>query len=412
MRKDYYSILELPANSGEAEIRHAYRRLAKKYHPDVNKSPDAHSNFIEITEAYEYLIDHFQNRNLQEWKDREYRSNENFEKFREEIRKKAQQQARMRYEEFKKQNEAFQKSGLNDFFLLMKIVTRILAILLSCLLFIIPIYISIFFDPVMILLILVFWPFAFIIAWFIYDNRKNYFMPGKFYYNLEEIKKVFNQINVTEEKCYYIPGKPGTSKPYRLELLKMLDIKLKTGGFRQYNANYITEKKTLLIPRSRKAFIVHTLTSAEKILSIILCIICLNISSIVWRFIFGFFIGIIIGKIIHFITNTRSNNSYIISPGFLIRLTAWLTVIYFLSAFQIKPFNIFTFDSIYFAVTSIVIFDCLLMQLTNIIMGKYSSKPIFKQSTEVENFFNLGYKDYYDIPIISVVYPLFKLIVG
>jgi curved DNA-binding protein CbpA len=117
MRKDYYSILELPANSSEAEILRAYRRLAKKYHPDVNKSPDAQNNFIEITEAYEYLISNIKNRNLREWKDKEYRYNENLEKFREEIRKKAQQQARMRYEEFKKQNEAFQKSGLNDFFL-------------------------------------------------------------------------------------------------------------------------------------------------------------------------------------------------------------------------------------------------------------------------------------------------------
>jgi hypothetical protein len=412
MRKDYYSILEIPVNSGEIEIHRAYRRLAKKYHPDVNKSFDAQNNFIEITEAYEYLISHIQNRNLREWKDKEYRNNENFEKFREEIRKKAQQQARMRYEEFKKQNQAFQKSGLNDFFLIMKIITRILAILLACFLFILPIYISIFFDPAMILLLLVLWPFAFFIAWFIYDNRKNYFMPGKFYYNIREIKKVFNQINVTDEKCFYIPHRLGTSKPYILELLKVKDIKLKMGGFRQYSANYITEKKTVLIPRSRKAFIVHTLTSAVKILSIVSCIIFFDISSIVWRFIIGLFIGAIIGKMIQLITNTRSNNSYLISPGFLLRLTAWLTVIFFLSAVRIEPFNIVTSDLIYVAVTAIVIFDCLLMQLTNIILGKFSSKPIFKQSIEAENFFNLGYGVYHDIPIISVIYPLIKLITG
>jgi hypothetical protein len=412
MRKDYYSILEIPANSGEAEIHRAYRRLAKKYHPDVNKSPDAQINFIEITEAYEYLISHIQNRNLQEWKDREYRYNVNFEKFREETRKKAQQQARMRYEEFKKQNEAFQKSGLNDFFLFMKILTRILAILLTCFLVVFPIFMSLFYDPLLILLLLVLWPFAFIIAWFIYDHRKNYFMPGKFYYNLEEIKKVFNQINITDEKCFYIPGKPGTSKPYRLELLKVKDIKLKMGGFRQYNANYITEKKTILIPRSRKAFIVHATTSAVKILSILSSVIFMDISSMVWRFIFGFFIGVIIGKIIHVIANSRSNNSYIICPGFLIRLTAWLTLIFFLSAIRIEPFNIITSDFIYFAITAIIIFDCLLMQLTNIILGKYSSKPVFKQSTETENLFNLGYSAYHDIPIVSVIFPLFKLIAG
>ena len=55
--KNYYSILQLPENAGHDEIRHAYRRLAKHYHPDVNKSQDAHEKFCEITEAYEFLME-------------------------------------------------------------------------------------------------------------------------------------------------------------------------------------------------------------------------------------------------------------------------------------------------------------------------------------------------------------------
>jgi curved DNA-binding protein CbpA len=53
---DYYKILDLPANSSIDEIKKAYRKKARIYHPDINPSPDAKDIFISITEAYEFLI--------------------------------------------------------------------------------------------------------------------------------------------------------------------------------------------------------------------------------------------------------------------------------------------------------------------------------------------------------------------
>ena len=50
--KDYYDILGVSKNADEKEIKSAFRRLARKYHPDVNKSPDASSKFKDINEAY------------------------------------------------------------------------------------------------------------------------------------------------------------------------------------------------------------------------------------------------------------------------------------------------------------------------------------------------------------------------
>ena len=55
MVKNYYKTLGLSSSASKAEIKVAYRKLAKKYHPDINKSKQASQLFIEVNEAYAYL---------------------------------------------------------------------------------------------------------------------------------------------------------------------------------------------------------------------------------------------------------------------------------------------------------------------------------------------------------------------
>ncbi|MEA2403499.1 MAG: curved DNA-binding protein, partial [Thermoleophilaceae bacterium] len=55
--RDYYEALGVPRDASQDEIKSAYRKLARKYHPDVSKEEDADDRFKEVSEAYEVLRD-------------------------------------------------------------------------------------------------------------------------------------------------------------------------------------------------------------------------------------------------------------------------------------------------------------------------------------------------------------------
>jgi curved DNA-binding protein len=55
--RDYYEVMGVPRGASQDEIKRAYRKLARKYHPDVSKEKDAEAKFKELQEAYEVLKD-------------------------------------------------------------------------------------------------------------------------------------------------------------------------------------------------------------------------------------------------------------------------------------------------------------------------------------------------------------------
>ncbi|WP_233547100.1 DnaJ domain-containing protein [Exiguobacterium sp. AM39-5BH] len=57
MAKNYYDMLGVSKQASDQDIKRAYRKLAKQYHPDVNKDPDAHDKFKAIQEAFDVLSD-------------------------------------------------------------------------------------------------------------------------------------------------------------------------------------------------------------------------------------------------------------------------------------------------------------------------------------------------------------------
>ena len=56
-QRDYYEMLGVSRNASNEELKSAFRTLARKFHPDVNKEPDAEEKFKEINEAYAVLSD-------------------------------------------------------------------------------------------------------------------------------------------------------------------------------------------------------------------------------------------------------------------------------------------------------------------------------------------------------------------
>ena len=55
--RDFYEVLGVPRSASANDIQREYRKLARTYHPDINKDPGAEERFKEISEAYDVLSD-------------------------------------------------------------------------------------------------------------------------------------------------------------------------------------------------------------------------------------------------------------------------------------------------------------------------------------------------------------------
>lgn len=101
--KRYYEILGLQEGASKKEIKRAYRQMAMRYHPDLNPGKESENKFLEVLEAYEYLMGI---RQMNEGKGMSY---EDLQKFYELMKKAAEEKAKREYREkvrqFKKEKD-------------------------------------------------------------------------------------------------------------------------------------------------------------------------------------------------------------------------------------------------------------------------------------------------------------------
>jgi hypothetical protein len=195
-------------------------------------------------------------------------------------------------------------------------------------------------------------------------------------------------------------------------MLRIKNIQLHNYGPAQHTVGFDQKSVTLSIPRSQHALFVHATLIFLKIFALLLSICFLKFESILWRTIAGFFIGFILSEIVLFSTHTKSTVTFLFTPSLLIRSAIWLIIIMSSSYFQLHPLNIVTSENMYGIVTFIFIFDTFLAQFLNFVSKKQCNTPILRQHPLIQSYLEKKYQFGYDMPVLTVLYPVFKWFLG
>lgn len=404
--KDHHKILGVSPGASKQQIKTAYRKLAKKYHPDLNENPGARDKFIEIDEAYDFLMQHGSVHTARESYD-DSRAREVFRRERERM----QAQARARREKKRREEEMFNRPEWHDPILLVKYLIHGLGLLIAIAAVIGPILIAILDDPASLAGTFFFIVAGVVILAYIYPRRKTWFRLGKFKTGWAQ---VFAYVKMGPEKpsrdrCCYCKSAMAGGKPYRVELIRVLDSKIRNYGVMNHQVKYRTKAKRVVLPRSARAHFFHRMTTLAKILSILGCMLFLPFDSILWRFIVGLFVGGLLGTLILSLAGVASKVSYLLSPALIIKSGIWLLALSAISSFG-PGFNIATSGAIYGVIAGLLF---LLDMFIDLFLGlfpfyKRMFRPITKQGRVMDELYRDGYQNNQELPVYSFFYPLFR----
>ncbi len=409
MFEKYYKILGLSPGADEKALKKAYRKLVLKYHPDVNKSPNAPKRFHEICEAYEVIFEQIQRDtivNISENED-EY-DPAIYEEIIHEAREKARQRAKMRYDKLKAEKEFFEN---NDLILFFRYVGNYLALPLALLMIAIPVYLAITEEFKILFFTVFFWLIGIFILKHIYDNRKTWFRLGRFTTKRKDIISFFSikrNRNPTEE-CFFCKGKMADSQSFHYILLKVRDIKLGSDGVYQHYVRYNRNYREVILPRSMKAYRIHVTLSILKPVILILCAIYLPVPSLAWRVIIGLGLVLFLSNLILAITSTRSKTSFLLNRFLILKLIFWSGLIISQTTWYGGLVLFTSENTIIFLILFLIFLDMFLdLILRAFPFYKKMYLPLIKQPEIINNLYLNGYQAYMDLPIWSTVYPFFR----
>lgn len=204
VRKSSYKILGLEPGADKAGVKKAYRRLAKKYHPDVNATADAAEKFLEITRAYDELLgaktiphqpdrsydkaEQIIRREREEAKARERAKAWEKAKAREKarVREKAKAWERKRVRQEEEADRRFRESGWYDVLVLSKFAWHLLLLTCSLAAIVIPVILGLLIEPAAFLATVYFVVIGVFGLWHIYSKRNTWFRLGPLNTNREK----------------------------------------------------------------------------------------------------------------------------------------------------------------------------------------------------------------------------------
>ena len=406
-QKNYHKVLGLSPGATKKQIKTAYRKLALRYHPDRNKAPEARQKFHEITTAYHFLLEHPRHTEKPAASYEERVADEVLRRERE--RMKAQ--ARARKEQKKKEEDYFNRPEWHDPLLLLKYSGRVFALLFALVAVIFPVLLAIFGDPASLAGTSFFIIIGVFLWVYIYQQRSTWLRLGKFNTTLKEVKAYFfmKSAKTSKDRCCYYRSTMANGKPMRIELIKTVDIKVRSFGALNHDAKYKNKVKRVVIPRSQRALFFHRIASLMKVSSIILCLIFFPVESLIWRFIAGMLLGGTLSMLVQGLARVRSRVGYLLTPSMLIKGVIWIFALSKISIFG-PGLHIETTPAVYIVVAGLLF---LLDMLFDLLMGLfpfYQSlfRPLFKQGAVMDGFYKEGYKNYQELPVYSVFFPLFK----
>ncbi|MFO7933282.1 MAG: DnaJ domain-containing protein [Bacteroidales bacterium] len=405
--KDYHKILGVSREASEKEIKSAYRKLALKYHPDRNRTSGSGEKFQEIKSAYEFLLAHSHHGTPETESFEEAMAREVMRRDRE----RRYRQAKARQKRKEEEDNYFNRPEWHDHLLVLRYLLHGFALLFSIAAVTIPVIIAIFINPASLAGTFFFILTGGFLMLYIYQKRRTWFRLGKLNATWKDVIGFFRMEgrHPSAESCHYAGSEKADGKSYRIELLKTIDIKVRSYGALDHDAKYKNKGRRVEIPRSARAHFFHRISTLVKGFAIIAFLIFFPVESFLWRFVAGMIAGGILSLIMLFTAGVRSKVTYLFTPSLIIKSLIWIFALCQVS--EVGPgFNIQLTGYVYIVVAGLLF---LLDMFFDLIMGLFPFysrlfRPVIPQEPTLTQLYREGYQNYQELPIYSVLFPLYK----
>ncbi len=406
---DYHKVLGLAPGATKKQIKSAYRKLAFKYHPDRNKSASAARKFQEITEAHDFLLKHPDSRERTgpplmriSWLH--------------EVKQTGSAQGCSNGPGLRERKRSNRRSILSVpngtiHLLLLKYAGNSILLLFAVAAILVPLGIAIFNDPASLAGTSFFILMGVVLLVYIYQKRKIWFRLGKLNVSWRDLSRFFRLVpgKPSKDKCCYCRGAMADGKPYKVELLKTVDIEVRSFGALDHMARYKNKVRRVLIPRSARALYYHRMASLSKVLFLLAFLFVFPVQSILWRFIAGLLAGGLFATVLLKLAKVRSKVTYLLTPGLLIKALIWVLCLGLISSTG-PGFDIQLSSYVYLLVAGLLF---LLDMVFDLVMGFFPFyrklfRPLLKQGTIMDGLYQEGYQNYQELPVYSVIYPLVR----